>query len=64
MIEIRNLTKQFKTFHREEGYFNAIKSVFNRKYFLVNAVKEVSLSINEGEMLDLLVPIVQEKPQL
>ncbi|WP_186648388.1 ABC transporter ATP-binding protein [Fluviispira vulneris] len=51
MIEIKNLTKQFKTFHREEGYFNAIKSIFNRKYFLVDAVKKVSLSIKEGEMV-------------
>src|ERR1019366_1563786 len=51
MIEVRNLTKEFRSFRRREGVVGAIQNLFVREYVTVRAVDEVSFSIEPGEMV-------------
>jgi viologen exporter family transport system ATP-binding protein len=51
MIEVKELTKEFRSFHRREGVFGAIQNLFVREYVTVRAVDKVSFSIEPGEMV-------------
>lgn len=51
MIEIKNLTKEFKTAVREEGVFGMFRTLFSTKYTIKTAVNNISLKINDGEMV-------------
>lgn len=51
MIEIKNLTKEFKTAVREEGVRGMFKTLFSTKYEVKSAVNNISLTINDGEMV-------------
>lgn len=56
MIEVKNLTKTFKVSRRDQGFGEAVKALFNRKYEIVHALKDVSFTINEGEMVGYIGP--------
>lgn len=56
MIEVKNLTKTFKVSKRDQGLGEAVKSLFNRKYEIVHALKDVSFTIDEGEMVGYIGP--------
>lgn len=56
VIEIKNLTKSFKIYKKEEGFFNTIKSFFKRDFVTIDAVKNISLSIRAGEKVGFLGP--------
>lgn len=51
MIEIKSLTKEFKTAVREEGVLGMFKTLFSTKYEVKSAVNNISLKINDGEMV-------------
>lgn len=51
MIEVINLTKEFKKPIRGKGLSGMIKTLFSRKYDVIEAVKNVSFSIKEGEIV-------------
>src|SRR5271157_5584751 len=51
IIEVEDLTKEFRTFRRREGVKGAIQNLFVREYLTVRAVDHVSFSINAGEMV-------------
>lgn len=51
MIEIKNLTKEFKKPVRQEGVLGMFKTLFSRKYTTKVAVNNISLTINEGEIV-------------
>jgi ABC-2 type transport system ATP-binding protein len=51
IIEVRELSKQFRTFRRREGVLGALQNLFVREYVTVNAVDRVSFSIEPGEMV-------------
>tara|TARA_B110000116_G_scaffold190072_1_gene165121 strand:- start:452 stop:1441 length:990 start_codon:yes stop_codon:yes gene_type:complete len=53
-IQIKNLSKSFKIFKRKAGLKGAFKSFFNRNYSYFDAVKNVNLSIDKGEILGIL----------
>ena len=53
-IQIKNLSKSFKIFKRKAGLKGAFKSFFNRKYSYFDAVKDVNLSVDKGEILGIL----------
>ena len=53
-IQVNNLSKEFKIFKREAGLKGAVKSFFNRKYEIFQALKSVSLEVNEGEIIGIL----------
>jgi len=56
IITVNNVKKSFKKYSREQGLLNAIKSLFHREYEVVNAVKNVSFSVEKGEILGYLGP--------
>jgi ABC-2 type transport system ATP-binding protein len=51
IVEVENLTKEFRTFRRREGVWGALQNLFVREYITIHAVDGVSLSIEPGEMV-------------
>ncbi len=49
MIEVINLTKEFKTPKKYEGFKGAVKSFFSSEHTIKKAVDEMSFHIKEGE---------------
>ncbi|PJA39408.1 ABC transporter [candidate division WWE3 bacterium CG_4_9_14_3_um_filter_39_7] len=56
MITIQNISKTFEVHKREPGIVNSFKALFNRTYTQVEAVKNVSFSIDEGEIVGFIGP--------
>ncbi len=56
IIEIRNVTKEFKVLNRREGLRGSIKDLFSRDYKIVRAVDSISMSIEQGEIVGYLGP--------
>ena len=50
-IKLEHLTKEFKKPIRKEGFIGMFKSLFSRKYDVKVAVNDISLEINEGEIV-------------
>jgi len=51
IIEVHNLSKEFRTFRRREGVVGALQNLFVRDYLTVHAVDGISFSIEPGEMV-------------
>lgn len=51
MIELINLSKEFKKPIREEGVLGMFKTLFSRKYEIKKAVDNIYLEINSGEIV-------------
>ena len=51
MIEIINLVKEFKKPIRQEGVLGMFKTLLSRKYQVIKAVDNISLKINDGEII-------------
>jgi ABC-2 type transport system ATP-binding protein len=51
IIEVQNLSKEFRTFRRREGVRGALQNLFVREYVTVHAVEKVTFSIEPGEMV-------------
>lgn len=51
IIEVSDLTKQFRTFKRREGVLGALQNLFVREYVTIHAVDHISFSIEPGEMV-------------
>jgi ABC-2 type transport system ATP-binding protein len=56
IIRVCNIKKSFKKYSREQGLWNAIKSLFYREYKTVDAIKNVSFCAKKGEILGYLGP--------
>lgn len=56
IIQIKDLRKQYKTHKREAGLWNAVKSLFNREYKIIHALKGVSFDIMPGEIVGFIGP--------
>jgi ABC-2 type transport system ATP-binding protein len=55
-ITVENLCKSFKVTRRKGGLFNSFKSVVKREYETVHALKGISFSLNEGELVGYIGP--------
>ena len=55
-IMMKNICKDFKVLNRSEGLKGSIKDLFSRDYKTVSAVKDVSLTIERGEIIGYLGP--------
>src|SRR5438128_9346188 len=55
-IEVTQLTKAFRTYKKQPGFGGAVRGLFRRKYEQTLAVKEVSFSIEPGELVGFLGP--------
>ncbi len=51
MIEVKNLTKEFKINKKYPGFKGAIKSFFSSEYTIKKAVDDISFTINDGEIV-------------
>jgi ABC-2 type transport system ATP-binding protein len=56
MIEVQHLTRVFRTYKKQPGFWGGVKGLFNRKYDETAAAKDVSFSIAEGEFVGFLGP--------
>lgn len=56
IIQIQNITKEFKVLNRREGLKGSLKDLFSRDYKIVRAVDNVSMSIEQGEIVGYLGP--------
>ena len=55
-IELRGLTKVFRTYRKEKGIGGAVKGLFRREHTETRAVDDMSFSIAEGEFVGFLGP--------
>jgi ABC-2 type transport system ATP-binding protein len=55
-IEVSQLTKAFRTYKKEPGFWGAVRGLFRRKYDQTLAVKDVSFTIEPGELVGFLGP--------
>src|SRR5213592_3465064 len=55
-IEVNGLTKTFRTYKKQPGFGGAVKGLFRRKYEQTVAVKDVSFTIEPGELVGFLGP--------
>lgn len=56
IIQIKNLTKRFKVFKKPRGIVALLTSVLHREYEFVNAVKNISFAISQGELVGFIGP--------
>ncbi|WP_057759986.1 ABC transporter ATP-binding protein [Cytobacillus praedii] len=56
IIEVANVRKDFMIAKRETGMMGALKSLIKREYIKKEAVKDISFSINEGEIVGYIGP--------
>lgn len=56
VIEVRGLTKSFKTYKKEPGFRGALRGLVSRRHETVTAVRDVSFTVEEGEFVGFLGP--------
>jgi ABC-2 type transport system ATP-binding protein len=56
MIEVTNLTRVFRTYKKQPGFWGGVKGLFHRTFEETAAAKDVSFTINEGEFVGFLGP--------
>ena len=55
-IEVTHLTKAFRTYKKQPGFGGAVRGLFRRKCEQTVAVKEVSFTVEPGELVGFLGP--------
>ena len=56
IIKIKGLSKTYLTHERGSSFLDSLKSLVNRKLIKVEALKDISFDVDEGEILGLLGP--------
>ncbi len=56
IVEIKNVTKEFKVLNRREGLKGSLKDLFSRDYKTIRAVDNISMTIAQGEIVGYLGP--------
>ena len=56
VIEVKNLSKNFKVKINEKGLKGSFKSIVKPKYKIIKAVKNISLSVEKGEIIAFIGP--------
>ena len=56
MISIKSVSKTYTVHQKTEGLMASIKSLFKRSYKLIPAVKNISISIKQGELVGFIGP--------
>jgi len=56
MIKLTSICKTYKVHSRKSGLLNAFKSLFKRDYKIIEALKDVSFEIKEGEIVGYIGP--------
>ena len=55
-IEIKNLSKSYRVYQKQEGMLASLKGLFHREYRQVHAVNDINLTVEEGEFVAFLGP--------
>src|SRR3990167_202983 len=55
-IVIKNLKKYYQVYQKKPGLLGSISSLISRKYETVKAARDISFSINEGELVGFIGP--------
>jgi ABC-2 type transport system ATP-binding protein len=56
MIEVTQLTRIFRTYKKQPGFWGGVKGLFRREFEETAAAKDISFSIGEGEFVGFLGP--------
>lgn len=56
IITVENLVKNFKVKQKEKGLKGSLKSIIKPKYNIIKAVKNISFSVEKGEMIAFIGP--------
>jgi ABC-2 type transport system ATP-binding protein len=56
MIEVRNLTRIFRTYKKQPGFWGGVRGLFRREFEETAAARDISFSIQEGEFVGFLGP--------
>lgn len=56
VIEVEDLSKDFRVFSRREGVAGAFRDLFQRDYRTLKAVDKISFSVEKGELLGYIGP--------
>jgi ABC-2 type transport system ATP-binding protein len=56
MIEVQQLTRVFRTYKKQPGFWGGVKGLFRREFEETAAAKDISFSIKEGEFVGFLGP--------
>lgn len=56
MIEVDHLTRVFRTYKKQPGFWGGVKGLFKREFEETAAAKDISFSIKEGEFVGFLGP--------
>lgn len=56
MIELKSISKQYKVAVKEKGLKGSIKNLFKKQYKTIDALKDVSFKIDEGEIVGYIGP--------
>jgi len=56
IISVKNLSKTYEYYKKQSGLSGAVKSLFKREKLFTEAVKSISFSIEEGELVGFLGP--------
>ena len=56
IITVENLSKKYTTYKRGSGFKESVKSFFHREAVFINAVKDVSFTVEEGDIVGILGP--------
>jgi ABC-2 type transport system ATP-binding protein len=56
IIQVKGLTKAFRTYKKQPGFRGAVRGLFHRKYEQTLAVKDVNFTVAPGELVGFLGP--------
>lgn len=56
MIELKSISKQYKVAVKEKGLKGSLKNLFKKQYKTIDALKDVSFKIDEGEIVGYIGP--------
>ena len=56
MIEVENLTRVFRTYKKQPGFWGGVKGLVKRDFEEIAAAKDISFKIEEGEFVGFLGP--------
>lgn len=56
MITVNHLCKSYRIAKRNPGFTAACKALFHREYEIIHALKDVSFTISDGEMVGYIGP--------
>lgn len=56
IIQVEHLTKTYDTYKRGSGFKETLKSFFKREHVRINAVDDISFTVEQGDIIGLLGP--------